>query len=185
MLVHSKCGWTTVAWPVQVFVAGESKEPDPLSSLSHREEQSSVSAVLSPESCLPNMQCFPLGTEKRFEIGGCTAGEWLHLICRLLSIKNNQKKTRQASTDATHCLCFCLIDQLPPKLQQNLEVEIPSPEGCHTILLAFLGVHGRFYSISVPVSLSIKQLRVSEGSTSIFPYVKCTRVMFHLAIFLI
>lgn len=110
MLVHSKCGWTTVAWPVQVFVAGESKEPDPLSSLSHREEQSSVSAVLSPESCLPNMQCFPLGTEKRFEIGGCTAGEWLHLICRLLSIKNNQKKTRQASTDATHCLCFCLID---------------------------------------------------------------------------
>lgn len=40
MLVHSKCGWTTVAWPVQIFVAGERKEPEALSRLSHSEGQS-------------------------------------------------------------------------------------------------------------------------------------------------
>lgn len=80
MLVRPKCGWTTVAWPLQIFVAGESREPEALMSVSHGEEQSSVLCSSLPEPCLPNVHRLPLGTEKRSEIGGCAAGEWLHLI---------------------------------------------------------------------------------------------------------
>lgn len=99
--------WKGLDWSVSAFwvwldnwglarsnlLAGERKEPEPRSSLSQwGTEQRALQFCLLSHACLRYNAC--LWGQKRLETGGCTAGEWLHLILRFLNIKKKSEKNK-------------------------------------------------------------------------------------------